>query len=725
MKWRILIIVLTLNFTDLVGQDIINPYFDHNGQLISDLNNSYNTGFIYTDGGCGAYDGEYEIVLDLLGWGNTSKMLRHWNFQLSQWEELYDLNDFALSYSVEVVSFPFALDCAFPSSSNPYGGCEFLSTREFTVPIDAIYSASDNKWIYPQYGSGSFTFDLWRKLNKEEFTRDQFKYTAISDESNALISTAFVYDNGFFEDRRVLPHTVLKHTVNIHCGPDINSQPIGSFEFYVDLTRGRYREFPFSDNDPAAGPGTYELVIRPVFINPGVIYNNSQTANCNYNKQQTNGNCGGGIEGSTVNYFPFDPTIDNDCAKITYGNTAEYNEWFMDIQGMHNLPLADYTIIGSTSPRSFYGETLAGYNHSGSNFTLLNSNAPIVHQYFVNNNIDLSIINNEKREIFNPSEVYITADNLRFPTNYTFKTIRGTYPFASDVTAANTVENGGPYIDPTNRDVPVETDLYKDFHITGSQYNPSDHKLASLYHLESGSKLTIEPCVKIFDATFEINPGSEMVFEDEATNRININRYALIYNGGTVTRQRQDYLLEDEDEYNKILYYKAANILSAGYSVDPNHADGNYVVHPNAEVNFISGNSISLEPGFEAKPGSNFTASIEPVIIPGCGPPRLASKSPHNDEHFSNTSSKIIYFTSVPNPVTSDMIFMFDLAESSNAIINVYNNMGKLVATIGEKSFLPAGKFTYSMPVEKFAAGLYVAKLVTRDSEASLKFVKQ
>ncbi|MBL7928585.1 MAG: hypothetical protein JNL47_03785, partial [Bacteroidia bacterium] len=85
----------------------------------------------------------------------------------------------------------------------------------------------------------------------------------------------------------------------------------------------------------------------------------------------------------------------------------------------------------------------------------------------------------------------ITADNLIFPSYYTFKTIRGVYPTEAEVMADYTPENGCQNISDL-RQVPVRTDLRTD--VAGFPNNPAvvDHSVfASIYYLEPGSKLTL------------------------------------------------------------------------------------------------------------------------------------------------------------------------------------------------------------------------------------------
>ena len=271
--------------------------------------------------------------------------------------------------------------------------------------------------------------------------------------------------------------------------------------------------------------------------------------------------------------------------------------------------------------------------------------------------------------------------------------------------------------------MPVETDLYKDFHV-GSQYPSNDHRYASIYHLLSGSKLTIEPCVKIFDATFEINPGSEIVFQDWSTNQINVQRYQLLFKGGIVTKRDQSFLFQNENDTNKALNWEGGDFISAGANVDVNKTVGEYTIETNAHVTFEATNYIDLKSGFYAKGESEFEASIKPVIIPPCGPMRIRNPRGNNSAGVNNTSD-IGYFTVSPNPAIDNSYFMFEVFGKSNARIIIYDSMGKIIQQIGENSLLPSGKYSFKFQSENLSPGIYFAELLTMDSQKSIKFIKQ
>lgn len=258
---------------------------------------------------------------------------------------------------------------------------------------------------------------------------------------------------------------------------------------------------------------------------------------------------------------------------------------------------APYSITGF-DVRNNNGQNSVGYNFDG---TLIGG---ISHTYVIDKNIDLTIINPEEKIIYNPSEVEITADDLIFPSSYTFKTIRGIYPTAAEVNAANTAANGGPYTD--LRQVPVPTDLRNSLY-------PTQPNKASIYTLKSGSKLTIRPCVTIYDATFIVETGAILIYDPSLT----YGRYEIVNNGGTVSIEAFNLLFQNQI-ITATKIYEAKNSIVAGTNVNPNKPVGPFIVGVGGDVTLKAEKSISLKPGFSAKSGSKFHAFIGTVDKPSC-----------------------------------------------------------------------------------------------------------
>lgn len=667
------------------------------------------------------YEGEYTIVGNDLPWA------------------AYRLNsvlapligvDLFVTSQIELVSFPFVAECVYENTQ----GCYLTPTRTLTMPIEGSYNSFLEAWQFPLANNPElYNITLERPL--ELNTLGDF----LSDQTNPYtINTSGFNGTGSANPSRIiLPHSVLKHTIRLRCGaPNSNGTLISSIIFYVDLTRGIMREYPFTPTNSGTNAVLHDVTVKPG-IAGNAYWDYSATNICSYGETYVGLNCSTAVDwkGNTINYTPFNlDADDNICSSVIPLTSTVQNDWDGYIAGssstmsnLNHLPIANYTLIASTGVRDIESIYPAGYVLTGTGFQRISS-APFPHQYFIDKEIDLEEINFEDKVIFNPSEVHITAPLLRFPSNYTFKTIRGTYPYLPDVIAENTLENGGPYNDSDPYDpnyisnLNVTTDLGKDWNVVGS-YTPNDPKSSSIYHLDAPSKLIVEPCVRIFDATFEVNAGSEIVFENWSTNQINVDRYKLLYEGGTVTKCDYEILMQSENEDRKILQFKAGNSLRAGENIDINDPSGVYKIFDGAEVVFVANNYISLESGFDSESGAFLDAKIEYVEIPACDPLRIGRKDDGKPPVNYNKEA-ISYFECSPNPITANSVCMFKIGSTSNITLKVYNSLGQLIATICEEKQLPAGSNSYNLNKTEFMSGIYYAKLVVNSDSKSLKFIK-
>ena len=175
---------------------------------------------------------------------------------------------------------------------------------------------------------------------------------------------------------------------------------------------------------------------------------------------------------------------------------------------------ASYSVIGFEFRSGVKAGVPVGFEStSGAVFTRMPG---IEHQYEIDQNIDITIINPTEQVIYNPSEVSVTADDLIFPCGYEFKTVRGLYPTEQEVIDANNLYNQG-HTD--LRNVYVPTDLER-----------------SVYKLENGSRLTIEPGVTIWDADFQVNPGSTLIYDPNDYS----GDWNIIANGGIIIEANYD-----------------------------------------------------------------------------------------------------------------------------------------------------------------------------------------
>ncbi|REJ85279.1 MAG: hypothetical protein DWQ44_01095 [Bacteroidetes bacterium] len=184
------------------------------------------------------YTGEYMININHLPYMNTQSIA---GAMFNNSIHNYNPNDFFKSYEIEVVSFPFSIDCAF---TNPISCANNSNQRNFEMPQINSYNPDPDitSWEYTSCNGPSC-----RLRNKLSKGFDQYGFahrtatTADPAVSQALVSVSFKDNGPALNERDLLPHSVLKHTIRFHCGDDINSQVISEVSFIYDHTRGLMR----------------------------------------------------------------------------------------------------------------------------------------------------------------------------------------------------------------------------------------------------------------------------------------------------------------------------------------------------------------------------------------------------------------------------------------------------------------------------------------------------
>ncbi|HEX8514942.1 MAG TPA: T9SS type A sorting domain-containing protein [Bacteroidia bacterium] len=405
-----------------------------------------------------SYTGEYQIFL------KEGTVPHHWTSAA--------LQNNAISYKVELVSFPFTTNCV-----NCYGtGAVNATDRILKMPnnITYPYDPAENAWIrsgsaFPTPPAGT-TYEV-RLLNKYEG-----EYGIVGDYSDpsSLISIHLIGELSvqYIEpNRKIYPHSVLKHTLYMHCSNDVSTPKVDSFSFIFDHTRGRMRNYPFcATNDISAGNRQYDIGMVPSIIDGS--YQPSY-----------------GSSGLTdiIDYYPHYP-YDNICPEHIPENLTTANP-------QHYIRPAPYSQVQAVLSNA-QTDNAAGLEGDG---TPLDG---LPHQYVIDRPVDLTVINPSEKIIYNPSEVSIdlnltgAGQALVFPSGYTFKTVSGIYPTQAAVAAAD------PYdLYHHDADVPVTTTLACDD--VGANDN-----VFSYYYVKSGSTLNIMPCVAIYDTKIIVQAGA-------------------------------------------------------------------------------------------------------------------------------------------------------------------------------------------------------------------------
>ncbi len=383
---------------------------------------------------------------------------------------------YPLSYKFEVVSFPFLTDKT-KTDADPD------DLRFFKMPTS--YDALNKTWSH----NNGFNAMTISQTDKGTFLREAFSVLLGLEHEYTLESFSFrVNSAGFgttYPYEIILPHSVIKFTLYSYCDDD--DRPDDSLTTIIDATRGSLRYYPYYNSNYLGGMGStsaHDLVVY-IWTLDAPIDASSNALN-------------------TIANFDYDDVEHMECFEQYTNPGTPPNPLATEADYMHPSP---YSLL-AFDIRSAKHMDPAGYENDP-----LELASGIQHQYVIDQNIDLTIINPTENIIYNPSKVTITATDLIFPSGYTFKTTRGIYPTASESMFSVDVHCDVAVV-PDMSDVTVLTDL-----------DPS------IYYLKRGSKLTIEPCVRIFDAEFVVETGAELVYHPSDT----WGNFTITNAGGTVT----------------------------------------------------------------------------------------------------------------------------------------------------------------------------------------------
>jgi hypothetical protein len=480
------------------------------------------------------------------------------------------------------------------------------------------------------------------------------------------------------------------------------------------------RFYPFiSSNDPNGGQSQYDIIFLPDFVGPqgGYDINGAPNHTMNY---------------STLNYYPSNQAINLCNCPLPETNLPTLGGTYGD----YVYP-ADYLLL-SAHPRSEEGEFLAGFDYVYNNTTpdIVTKKPGAIHYYRIDKgypDLDLTWINANEKIIYNPSEVSVVSNaagaltNLVFPSLYTFKTILGVYPSVDEVNDANTVENGGPYADP--RDVPVPVNAFE-YMPVGSQLSKYPHvswddpttsidERFGYYYIEENGQITVEPCVKIFDAKFDVMQGGTLIFQD-FTQTKNPARFSINSQGGVVARNYENfqYLQNSIVTQTQDIDYIAKYEIYAGENVDPDPAaiDNPYILEEFSNVEMVAGDAIYLQDGFSANWGSNFYAHCATITQPIC-PSNWRVRNNATSKDDLKIFVKELDIKIEPNPTSN-----FTTISSDDVKIGSL----ELTDLTGRKLLQNDFNGDQVLNLESYEAGIYIVSLTNSTGQnVQRKVVKQ
>gem|GEM_PF-1451301 len=510
------------------AQNDLNLYQDFTGDSAS----------LFDDVGANcsaALDGEYQWY-----WDERPASIPFWFTDTLPWSGLYR------SWRIEAVSFPFVTD-------KPRTLAADSVTRLLTAVFDTLN--------YPLTRTGN--------LNGQQLGPPA-SYAVDINEPLTLASNSFTSNAPASFGTKFLPHTILRHTLYIHATDHPNSRKVDSIAFIVDLTRGGMRRYPFRDVnfEGSGGAGVHDVAIRMEVILPDSLEAAGNALN-------------------TLNYFPgsvdFTPLTD------------EFEDVYCNIPSPHcdyssNEPVdyarpSDYSYLRIRLQMQEGCRLPAGFQEDTVDPDLLIKTQGILHHYFVEENLDLTKINSTERKIYNPSQVYIEADSLVFPSGYTFQTVRGVYATEAEVDTSSWCEPEG---------VPAQSVIV-----------PTDLEL-SQYILRSGSRVFVQPCVYLYDLVIRVDSGAVFSFYPEGT----YGNYMLVNNGGTIDSLSYNGLCNNcrcVQEYTVANNYNVTDNTTVNYDATVNGLirvkPGNVLNIRNCTVRFSDSDRVGKRSGIVVEPG--------------------------------------------------------------------------------------------------------------------------
>lgn len=164
--------------------------------------------------------------------------------------------------------------------------------------------------------------------------------------------------------RSVLPQSVIKHTIKIHCDDSpSNLDEAYEMSFVYDNTRGRMRWYPFKeDNHDNASSPQYDLMLRPVMhLQPETVPPTDflipfdETSNSDW------------FDNGSISYFPCDD-IPGTCTGLGEAPDCS-NDDFLHYDGTNSfIPMflsiypSPYSLLSGLLFGDAHADVLAGYD---------------------------------------------------------------------------------------------------------------------------------------------------------------------------------------------------------------------------------------------------------------------------------------------------------------------------------------------------------------------------
>jgi hypothetical protein len=169
----------------------------------------------------------------------------------------------------------------------------------------------------------------------------------------------------------------------------------------------------------------------------------------------------------------------------------------------------------------------------------------------------------------------------------------------------------------------------------------------------------------------------------------------------SVFAQQQEANLKLTDNINKTTKHEVATETISASNV----------VGEESKVHYEAGKSVKLLPGFSAKNGSNFKASIG----------RVASSAKIAGAETSESVAMYAY----PNPFESTVEIEYSLPKAGKVSLLITNIIGLNIATVIDNEDRAAGTYTAKYTGNNLVEGTYLYTLKTEAGAISKKLMKK
>lgn len=129
------------------------------------------------------------------------------------------------------------------------------------------------------------------------------------------------------------------------------------------------------------------------------------------------------------------------------------------------------------------------------------------------------------------------------------------------------------------------------------------------------------------------------------------------------------------------------------------------------DVTYRAGQSVTLTPGFEIKPGTIFQASIAP-----CEAIEMERKS---------WEDNVFTLGAYPNPFAQNTLIEYTIPESATVSINIMDVRGTIISRLLSNQEQAGGTHRITFESDTLPEGVYICTLTTPNGRKTHKILKQ